>query len=261
MIKEYLEGTSFIKENGTYLEENKHMSALFFIDAPLLKEVNSKNYALRAYKGDKKLLGLKLEPYNLMLYGDKECLEELLDFIKDKDYELLGIMAPSTVGDELIRITNSEYHLTLGMDYMKATEIKEPSDKEVKRVTLEDVDEIIELSSKFFKECGLQDKPNPDLVKERIDTYRVIKKEGKIIALARMGKDTEDSQRITMVYTRPEYRGQKLARRVVNTLKNEIIEMGKAATLNVDQANPISYHLYTSLGFKKLFSQGIYEKN
>ena len=65
MIKEYLEGTSFIKENGTYLEENKHMSALFFIDAPLLKEVNSKNYALRAYKGDKKLLGLKLEPYNL----------------------------------------------------------------------------------------------------------------------------------------------------------------------------------------------------
>ena len=32
------------------------------------------------------------------------------------------------------------------------------------------------------------------------------------------------------------------------------------ATLNVDEKNPISYHLYTSLGFKRMFSQAIYLK-
>ena len=34
--------------------------------------------------------------------------------------------------------------------------------------------------------------------------------------------------------------------------------MNEVATLNVDKKNPISNHLYASLGFKKLFSQGVY---
>ena len=65
---------------------------------------------------------------------------------------------------------------------------------------------------------------------------------------------------ILLIYTKKEYRGLKYARMVVNTLKNEIISMGYKATLNVDEKNPISYHLYTSLGFKRMFSQAIYLK-
>jgi len=41
----------------------------------------------------------------------------------------------------------------------------------------------------------------------------------------------------------------------------DFIDMGFIATLNVDINNPISYHLYSSIGFKKLFTQGIYKKN
>ena len=43
--------------------------------------------------------------------------------------------------------------------------------------------------------------------------------------------------------------------------KREIIEKGFIATLNVDKNNPISYHIYESIGFKKVFTQGIYKKN
>ena len=50
------------------------------------------------------------------------------------------------------------------------------------------------------------------------------------------------------------------ARKLVNYAKNEIIAQGKIATLNVDKKNPISNHLYSSLGFKKVFSQGIYKQ-
>ena len=32
----------------------------------------------------------------------------------------------------------------------------------------------------------------------------------------------------------------------------------KTAVLNVDRKNPVSNHLYTSLGFKKIFSQGVF---
>ena len=60
--------------------------------------------------------------------------------------------------------------------------------------------------------------------------------------------------------TKPEYRGMGYARKLVNYAKNEIIAQGKIATLNVDKKNPISNHLYSSLGFKKVFSQGIYKQ-
>ena len=62
----------------------------------------------------------------------------------------------------------------------------------------------------------------------------------------------------TEVYTRDEYRNFGYARKIVNTIKNEILDMNEVATLNVDKKNPISNHLYASLGFKKLFSQGVY---
>ena len=41
-------------------------------------------------------------------------------------------------------------------------------------------------------------------------------------------------------------------------MKNEILSMGKLATLNVDKKNPISNRLYLSLGFKRILSQSEY---
>ena len=68
-----------------------------------------------------------------------------------------------------------------------------------------------------------------------INSYRILKIDNKIVSMAAYTNNTSDSYRITHVYTRPEYRGNSYARKVVNTLKNEIINMNKLATLNVDQ--------------------------
>ena len=70
---------------------------------------------------------------------------------------------------------------------------------------------------------------------------------------------TDRDTKISTVYTRDEYRNQGCARAVVGSVLNEIIGSGKTAVLNVDQKNPVSYHLYTSLGFRKIFSQGVFE--
>lgn len=56
MIKNYSNGETFIKDNKEYLDENKYMSSFFYLDAPLLKEPNKKNYALKVCDGNKKLL-------------------------------------------------------------------------------------------------------------------------------------------------------------------------------------------------------------
>ena len=78
MITNYPNGQTFIEENGEFLSENKYMSSFFFFDAPLLHESSKKNYALKISDQNKRLLALKVEPYFLMLYGDKELIKDLL---------------------------------------------------------------------------------------------------------------------------------------------------------------------------------------
>lgn len=262
MITVYNNGNNFLKENSSFLDENRYMSTFFYMDAPLIAEANKTNYILKASDGEKQLLAIKLQPYNLILYGYKDCLGELLSFIRDNDYELEGVICPEELGEYLINISkdvlNKEFYKQIGMDFMKTTEYTEESSSEVEIPTLEDVDELFECEGNFYKDCGLTDQPNRDNLLKKIPSLRIIRRDNKIAAMCGSSPDTDQSIRISLVYTRSEYREQGLARKVVNYVKNEILSRGKIATLNVDQANPISNHLYSSLGFKKVFSQGIY---
>lgn len=257
MITVYTNGEEFLKDNSSYLDENRYMSVFFYLDAPLINEVNKINYMLKASNGDKKLLAIKLEPFNLILYGNKDCLGELLSFINENEYELPGVICPEEIGNELLCLDN-RFIKQIGMDFMETSEFTEESSLEVEYATENDIDELYECEINFIKDCGLSDKPKKENIIKKIPTTRIIRKDGKIVAMCASSPDTDKSIRISFVYTRPEYRGQGLARKVVNYLKNEILNQGKIATLNVDQANPISNHLYKSLGFKKVFSQGIY---
>lgn len=262
MIINYANGEEFIKDNKTFLEENVYMSSFFFLDAPLLKESSKTNYALKVFSEDRQLVVIKVEPYYVLLYGDSELVKELVIYIKENELEVNGIYCSSEIGEEYIRLAkelfNQEFHLQIGMDFMNATEITEPSSSLVGSASSDDVDELFECLTNFVRDCGLNDEVKKEDIIKCIDRFRLIRKDDKIVSLASRSPESDNSIRITDVYTRPEYRGNGLARQVVNAIKNEILETGKIATLNVDQANPISNHLYESLGFRKTFSRGIY---
>lgn len=262
MIKVYTGGKEFVGENSAFLDENKYMSSFFYIDARVLTEPSEKNYALKAFDGGKTLLAIKVEPYNLLLYGDKECADELLLYLKDNGFIFDGIMCPTETGEYVMSISEKlierKYVLTIGMDFMEATEYTEATAKEVIPAVDSDVDEIFDNSVRFFIDCNLPDKPDKAKLTGKLPNFRVIKENGKIVSMAMFSEDTDTSARISYVFTKAEYRGKGYARKVVNAVKNEILSMGKVATLNVDRANPISNHLYSSLGFRKVFSQGIY---
>ena len=264
MIKVYNSGNDFILENKDFLDLNRYMAVFFYLDAKALNETNKKNYAIKAEADSKKLLAIKVEPYNLCLYGDFECLNELISYLYDNSYELNGVLCSTMIGDELIKLSKNsknKYHLSIGMDFMEAKEFTEETSELVLKTCKNDLDELFELSGAFFKECGLPDVPDKEKLLDCVTYFRVIRENKKIVSMASLTKDTKTSYRITHVYTLPEYRGRGYARKIVNYIKNEIISLGFTATLNVDQKNPISYHLYESLGFKKVFSQGIYNKD
>ncbi len=259
MIKVYKNGTEFVNDNKVFLDENKYMSVFFYIDAKVLDDTTNSNFAIKVEDDNNKLLAIKVEPYNLLLYGDKELTLDMLNYIESNGYLFSGIMCSTDIGDNITKLRN-DYYKFIGMDFMEVSSITEESSNEVTIPTIDDLDEVYDLSCRFFKECGLPDILDKTKMKDIITSYRILRRDNKIVSMAAFSFNTEDSYRITHVYTRPEYRGFGYARKVVNTLKNEIISMGKLATLNVDQANPISNHLYESLGFKKVFSQGIYLK-
>ena len=259
MIKVYKNGKDFIDENFKYLETNKYMSTFFFFDAPLLKESTKINYAIKVEEDNKILLALKVEPYNLLLFGDDYCLDSLLNYLIKENYIFDGIMCSSSIGNRLLEIS-SNFYQSLGLDFMEAKNITEESSEEVIVATEKDIDEIFEMTSLFINECGLGDTPNKEGITKFISRYRIIRVNDKIVSMAAYSANNDESFRITYVYTRPSFRGKGYARKVVNRVKNDIIKNGKIATLNVDQKNPISNHLYKSLGFNKIFSQGIYLK-
>ena len=259
MIKEYKNGASFIEDNNEFLKKNPYLSAFFYLDAKDISSIDQNNYALKAIDNKKILLALRLAPFGLLLMGNAECLDELLEYIKYYNYNASEIMCETYIGQQLVKHYN--YYQEIGMDFMETKTKSHYKSHDVVVPTLEDVDELLDLMDKFHTEAGVTGSVNKEKLIMALPKTRVIKKDGKIASFARFTYNTDTSDRISYVYTRPEYRNLGLAKMIVASIQNEIIASGKTATLNVDQKNPISNHLYASLGFKKVYSQGVYVKN
>ncbi|MBQ6654531.1 MAG: GNAT family N-acetyltransferase [Erysipelotrichaceae bacterium] len=262
MIREYANGREFIEDNEAFLNQNRYMSAFFYLDAKLLEQPNKADYAMKVTDDSCNLVALKVDKYNLMLYGDRECVGELMHHLEENGYEYDGVLCPTDIGEELIKVSKElsdrECELMIGMDFMETRDYTGPSSSEVVRPVEEDLDEMLEMINRFFMDCGLPDKMEKEKLQNRLNDFRIIRDDGMIVSLAAYQPNTDTSCKIAYVYTRPQYRGRGYGRKVVNTIKNEILAQGMTATLNVDQANPISNHLYESLGFRKVFSQGVY---
>jgi GNAT superfamily N-acetyltransferase len=270
MIVSYQTGAEFLQDNQAYLQTDPYLSTFFTLDAPLLKEAGKINYALRCEQGDKRLLALKVEPYNLLLFGEEAFVPELLRFLFDGGYEIKNYLCASELfqmqcelGYALMRELEPygrRYEEALAMDFMEARSVTEPSAPEVETAHEDDLDEIFDCAQRFVADCGLLDKPEKEPFRKVLGSFRVIRADGKIVSMARIAPATKDDLRLVLVYTRDEYRGKGYARKVVNSAKNEILASGKRVTLNVDRKNPISYHLYLSLGFERVFSQGEFRR-
>ena len=261
MIRIYPNGEEFLKENAGLLLQEPEKTTFFTGNASLMKETDKENYILRC-EDSGILLALKMSPYSLLLYGDKGGIEELASFLCENGYDISTLMCEEELGDAFVEAMKKHskfYNVSISMTFMSCDQVSEPSSADVVPADAEDIEEIFTMAERFFIDCGLPDRPDRKSLAEKISSFRCILEEGKIVSMACSTPMKGDMQRITHVYTRPEYRGKSLARRVVNTLKNEILENGRTACLYVDNANPVSSHLYVSLGFQNMYRQNTYQ--
>ena len=265
MITMYQTGSALLAENRPLLDTQPDLSAFFRLDAPLLTHTDTVNYALRCECSGETLLVLKVEPYNLLLFGSEKCVPELLAFLFDNGHEIKNYLCEAALGAAVQTCMRTRYAVSyneaLSMDFMEANTFTEPSAPEVMAATESDVDEILECLTHFITDCGLLDSPGDRTqLQKQVTSFRVIKTDGRIVSMAQLARETAKDCCIVAVYTRNEYRGKGYARKVVNTVKNEILASGRRATLNVDRRNPVSCHLYTSLGFRRVFSQSEFRR-
>ena len=264
MIKAYKNGQTLLDEHRSLLDEDKFLSVFFRLDAPGITDPDSRNYALCAEQDGQVLLAVKLQPWSLLLYGSPAPADELTDYITTHSLEIGGIMGSEAVCERVTaRLRDrlgQDWHESLAMDFMEAHSKTEPSSPDVEIPTDADVDELAALTARFISDCGLADEVDVDGIRATVGNYRVIRAGGRIMSMAKAAPSSDTDKRIASVYTRPEGRGQKYARRVVNTLKNEILDTGRIATLTVDRHNPVSNHLYESLGFVRTSSMGEYRQ-
>jgi len=263
-IKNYQTGEEFLKENGEYLKTNQYMSSFFFFDAPLIKESNLKDYALCVEKENKKLLAIKVGYYPLIVFGEKELAPYLVNYIYTNNLELTKFLGETSlceaIKDAIRLIQGKKFFEHLAMEFMDCRKVNGEISFEVEKPTLDDLDEICECMANFSKECGLNDPIDREKYASRINDYRVIKIDGKIASIGYYHQSTDISCHVSCVYTRDEYRGRNLARKVVTTMTNEILNKGYIASLNVDKNNPITNHLYRSIGYAPVFSQSEFDE-
>lgn len=262
MIKVYETGQAFMDEHRALLDTSPYQTAFFAIDAAQIPVCGRESYGLCAGESGHWLLAMRLAPYSVLLFGDPSAAEELLSFLVLEGYGMPSFLCSEAIGEAVCACLGSRFGIrcteTLGMDFLTASTVTAPSDPAVEIPTEADTEELCGCLRRFMEDCGLHDPVEADLVRRRISEYRVLRWDGQIVSMARIAPDTSSSRKLSEVYTRPAYRGLGCARRVVNTAKNEILAAGFTAVLNVDRKNPISYGLYLSLGFEKLFSQGEY---
>ena len=261
MVKEDANGNDFYEDNRDFLLPDKYSEPFFRFDSPLLTRTGKDQYAIRVSEGDSKLLALLVDPYNILLSGDASLTGELVGFVTSNGYRVKDYQCSLELGEKLagcFRREGYDFDLQLGMDFMEAKEKAEEPSEPVGLASEDDVDEIYEMICNFIRDCGLNDVARKERIREKLDTYRVLRRDGRIVSIAKVHDWTDTESKITSVYTRDEYRNRGLARIVVGNALNEIIDSGKIAVLNVDRKNPISYHLYSSLGFRRIFSQGVF---
>lgn len=265
MVKIYENGTDFLAENWFFLKTDPYLSMFFIIDAMELSNTDKQNFAICAEAGDRQLLAIRLAPYSMVLFGDASAAPELLKTLTQEGFQFDRMLGSEElcdcVAEQFQRDYGIKYEETLAMDFMEADTVTEPSCPDVEIPTEADAEELYECRVQFNLDCGLQEKPTREHTLDRLSEFRILRQDGKIVSMASVSKATKQALKIANVYTRPEYRGKSLARKVVNTLKNEILAQGMTAVLNVDKKNPVSNQLYASLGFRRVFSQGEYRRS
>lgn len=263
--KIYLNGQAFLLENAGYLKAtiNTEIETAFFENnANLYTTLNRKNYAFLFKEDNDILLLLKCEPYNALIFGSSKLCSYAANIIADYNLEVKRLLGENEVVQEFFKAYQDRLRGSIevehSMQIMVLHQLKSISTEEVFLCSSLDLNRLAECYISFYKEA-LATEIDFKTVKKQLQgnehNVYALAVDDKIVCIASKTRDDDTICAISHVFTIPQYRGLGYARKVVTKISQDILDEGKIPYLFVDTENPISNHLYLSMGFQYLLHQ------
>ena len=257
MIILYENGDQFLNDNKSIIQPCP-LETAFFVANAKLKDV-SEGFAVKVLDGDNFLLCMRYLNFPMILYGSESLCEELALCLFEHKLTFERVLAGESLASSFLlsyeKLKVGTHSIVHVMEIMQCKSIRQNSIDftSVESALLEDAEEIASLVQKFRSDTSQPKQTHEELlqrVKDEIKQFALIRADGKIVSIAKRTRETEQLCCISSVYTCEEFRGKSLARQVVTWLTEGILRQGKLPYLFVDKANPISNHLYQSIGYE-----------
>lgn len=257
----YEDGAGFLRDNIAFLNMYPIETMFFRGNAERLTD-RSLGFAVRATDGSDRLIALRYADYSTVLFGEKRLCDRLAEGLVKNNLSFSRVLCEESLSDSFFRsyerLAGGSHRLLHRMFLMKCLQTEIRASKRVERARPSDAAELAELMSEFNSEAlGFDVSPDKLLqgLQNSFGSFYVVRLNGVLSCVAQRARETEALCAVTNVFTRREYRGMGLAREVVGTITREIVDSKKTAYLYVDGENPVTNHLYTSLGYRYLSPQ------
>ena len=252
----YNNGTDFIKDNYQIISNNQLETIFFVENAKKIKSIDKNNYMIKIYNNFSYLLAIHCQNYPLVLFGDLKLVDELILVLNKNNYHFDKILTSKNLGEIFLqsyeKINGGFHYINLSMDIMKCDTDNNIDNKGLKCAKDLDVEEITKIMLAFYKETANNEVSYQETlkrVKENISDFVIIKNEKRIVSIAKKTRETEYLCSISAVYTLEKDRKKGFSKKIVSFLTNHIVNNHKMAYLFVDKNNPISNHLYQTIGY------------
>ena len=255
MYKVYKTGQEFLEENLNILRNDPLGATFFEGNAQMISLCDESNYAARVENDGETLIAIRVNGLPLVIYGSERCVSEFAQVVAENKLQFVKVVGYYQLANAFLtayeQISGGSHKVSLSMDVMYCDKVNPCDTSCVEQATASDVDEIAQLVMNFGLEA-LVEKCEWGTIFEKvsrtIDSYALIRVNGVIVSMGRSYADGK-LQRISNVYTKPEHRNKGYSRKVVTYLTERALKSGNLPCLHVDQNNPVSNHLYQTIGY------------
>lgn len=256
MIKFYCSGKEFLAENKEILKKYPLETVFFEVNAKAIEHTDPNDFLVRLEADGKFLLAVHQSHYPMVIFGDSSFCAELAREANERKLTFDKILGCIDTCEAFLaeygKLVVCRHEINHAMDIMRCDRVLTDNVDGVEQPSDNDIDELARLIVDFTSEA-LCDVADVDKVKKdvaaRLNSFAVIRRDGKIVSLASIKRETDKLACIADVYTLPEYRSVGLACKTVTYLTESITKSGKLAYLFVDKTNPVSNHLYAKIGY------------
>ena len=264
MYKLYKTGKEFLDENLDILRRDPLGTIFFESNANAIAQCDEHNYAIRVEVGGEILIAIRVDGFPLVIYGSEHCVQNLARAVAENKLQFGKVIGYYDLLDKFLtsyeQLVGGSHKVNLSMDVMYCDKITSCDTSKVERATVNEVEEIACLYAAFLTEALGENATwggKIAQIAQEIDNYVLLKADGEIVSIASCKDSGNGLQRISNVYTKPEHRNKGYSRKIVTYLTQQILNSGNLPCLFVDQYNPVSNHLYQTIGYK--YSKSRYE--